>query len=289
MPAQRRQLGLDPGLWELDHTRREQRTQGVPVPLGGRAFDIVEVLAQSAGELVTKDEIIRRVWSGAIVEESTLQVHISAIRKALGPDRGMLKTAFGRGYRLLGAWTIRQEDSSTDPVVLQIVPPTAFATNFPSASFDLIGRTAVVQHLLDLLSAYRVVTLTGPGGIGKSALALQVARTLFPAFGVTLAWSSWPRCPIPIWCRLRSRASSASSSAATRFPPSPSLGPSEETGSSWFSTIASTSSMRRPNCWKRWCAFVRARPWWRPAEDQRRMRLSRPAAGGAIGALGGAI
>ncbi len=167
----------------MDRTRRELRTQGVPIPLGGRAFDIVEVLAQSAGELVTKDEIIRRVWSGAIVEESTLQVHISAIRKALGPDRGMLKTAFGRGYRLLGAWTIRQEGRSADPVVLQIVPPTAFATNFPSASFDLIGRTAAVQHLLDSLSAYRVVTLTGPGGIGKSALALEVARTLFPAFG----------------------------------------------------------------------------------------------------------
>ena len=183
MPAQRRQLGLDPGPWEVDRTRRELRTQGVPVPLGGRAFDIVEVLAQSAGELVTKDEIIRRVWSGAIVEESTLQVHISAIRKALGPDRGMLKTAFGRGYRLLGAWTIRQEGKSADPVALQIVSPTAFATNFPSASFDLIGRTASVQHLLDFLSAYRVVTLTGPGGIGKSALALEVARTLFPAFG----------------------------------------------------------------------------------------------------------
>jgi len=167
----------------VDRTRRELRTQGVPVPLGGRAFDIVEVLAQSAGELVTKDEIIRRVWSGAIVEESTLQVHISAIRKALGPDRGMLKTAFGRGYRLLGAWTIRQEGNSADPVVLQIVPPTAFAANFPSASFDLIGRAAAVQHLLDFLSAYRVVTLTGPGGIGKSALALEVARALFPDFG----------------------------------------------------------------------------------------------------------
>ena len=183
MLAQRRQLDLDPGPWEVDRTRRELRTQGVPVPLGGRAFDIVEVLAQSAGELVTKDEIIRRVWPGAIVEESTLQVHISAIRKALGPDRELLKTAFGRGYRLLGAWTVRQEGISTAPVVLQIVPPTAFATNLPSASFDLIGRTSAVQHLLDFLSTYRVVTLTGPGGIGKSALALEVARTLFPAFG----------------------------------------------------------------------------------------------------------
>jgi non-specific serine/threonine protein kinase len=183
VPAERRPSGSDPGSWEVDRTRRELRTQGIPVPLGGRAFDIVEVLALSAGELVTKDEIISRVWSGAVAEESTLQVHISAIRKALGPDRGMLKTAFGRGYRLLGAWTIRQESKPADPIVLPIVSPTAFATNLPSASFDVIGRTAAVQHLLDFLSAYRVVTLTGPGGIGKSALALEVARTLLSAFG----------------------------------------------------------------------------------------------------------
>src|SRR5258707_15444520 len=56
------------------------------------------------------------------------------------------------------------------------------ATLSRSVRIDLIGRTASVQHLLDFLSAYRVVTLTGPGGIGKSALALEVARTLFPAF-----------------------------------------------------------------------------------------------------------
>src|SRR5271169_5235052 len=166
----------------MDLTRRELRTHGIPVPLGSRAFDIVEVLARSAGELVTKDEIMRQVWSGVVVEESALQVHISAIRKALGPDRGMLKTAFGRGYRLLGAWTIRQEARPAAPVVLQIAPPTASLTNFPSASSDLIGRTSAMRHLQDLLSAYRFVSLTGPGGIGKTALALEVARGLFPTF-----------------------------------------------------------------------------------------------------------
>ncbi len=182
LAAQRRRLDDDPGRWEIDLTRRELRTHGVPVPLGSRAFDIVEVLARSAGELVTKDEIMRGVWPGAIVEESALQVHISAIRKALGPDRGMLKTAYGRGYRLLGAWTIRQEPISAGPAVLQIEPPTAFLTNVPSPSSDLIGRTGAGGHLGDLLSAYRVVTLTGPGGIGKSALALSVARSMFPIF-----------------------------------------------------------------------------------------------------------
>ena len=65
----------------------------------------MEILLRSVNELVTKNDIMSGVWPGAIIGENTLQVHISAIRKALGPDRGLLKTAFGRGYRLLGAWT----------------------------------------------------------------------------------------------------------------------------------------------------------------------------------------
>lgn len=171
--------------WEVDLGRRELRSRGTPVPLGERAFQIVGVLVQSATELVTKDELMGRVWAGAIVEENTLQVHISAIRKALGPDRAMLKTASGRGYRLLGSWAPRQSGPSTDKVVLESPPASVrpFQSNFPIATSDLIGRTATQQHLRDLLSAYRVVTLTGPGGIGKTTLALEVARGLFPTLG----------------------------------------------------------------------------------------------------------
>src|ERR1700676_1019339 len=91
--AQGRQLVHALGEWEVDLARRELRARGVPVPIGGRAFEIIEVLVQSAGELVTKDDLAARVWPGAIIEENALQVHISAIRKALGPDREMLKTA----------------------------------------------------------------------------------------------------------------------------------------------------------------------------------------------------
>jgi predicted ATPase/DNA-binding winged helix-turn-helix (wHTH) protein len=173
------------GEWEVDLARRELRVRGIPVPIGGRAFEIIEVLVQSAGELVTKNDLMGRVWPGAIVEDNTLQFHISAIRKALGPDRGILKTASGRGYRLLGAWKFRQEStSSVDSIDLEPVrsPAEPFQTNLPAAASDLVGRTIAVQHLRDLLSAYRVVTLTGPGGIGKTKLALEVARGLFPSF-----------------------------------------------------------------------------------------------------------
>jgi non-specific serine/threonine protein kinase len=184
VPAQGRQLVYESGEWEVDLARRELRARGVPVPIGSRAFEIVEVLVQSAGELATKNDLMGRVWPGVIVEDNTLQFHISAIRKALGSDRGLLKTVSGRGYRLLGTWTFRQKDISAAPVALRIVPQVAAAnsTNLPSGSSELIGRTSAVRHLQDRLSAYRIVTLTGPGGIGKSALGVEVARSLLTTF-----------------------------------------------------------------------------------------------------------
>jgi predicted ATPase/DNA-binding winged helix-turn-helix (wHTH) protein len=165
---------------EIDLGRRELRVLGSPVPIGGRAFEILEVLARSAGELVTKDELMDSVWPGAVVMENTLQVHAGAVRKALGPYRGLLKTEAGRGYRLLGEWTVRRRDAARPPVGLRQLRATdeLAGTRLPAAITPLIGRSAAQQTLQDLVSAYRVVTVTGPGGIGKTALALEVARAL---------------------------------------------------------------------------------------------------------------
>ena len=171
------------GECEIDLARRELRIRGAPVPLGGRAFEIVEVLAQSSGRLVTKDELISRIWPGAAVLENTLQVHATAIRKALGPYRALLKTEAGRGYRLLGDWAVHRHDFARPPAGLRPVrmPVTTLESNFPT-SVQLVGRVAAIQQLRDLVSAYRVVTLTGPGGIGKTALALEVARSVLDEF-----------------------------------------------------------------------------------------------------------
>ena len=173
---------------EIDLARRELRVRGSPAPIGGRAFEIVEILAQSAGELVTKDELMGRVWPGAIVNDNALHVHISAVRKALGPLRGMLKTDSGRGYRLLGSWSVREQGPETVAPTHDDGPPSAAgirktpATNIPAVATGVIGRSTAIQRLRDLVSAYRVVTLTGPGGIGKTALALEVASGLLGEF-----------------------------------------------------------------------------------------------------------
>jgi predicted ATPase/DNA-binding winged helix-turn-helix (wHTH) protein len=172
------------GECEIDLARLELRILGSPVPVGGRAFEVIEVLAQSAGELVTKDELMNRIWPGAIVTENTLHVHVAAVRKALGAYRSLLKTESRRGYRLLGEWTVRRHDAAKPPVGLRRTQVTGEppATNFPAVVTPLIGRSTAQHRLQDLVSAYRIVTLTGPGGIGKTALALEVARRVVGEF-----------------------------------------------------------------------------------------------------------
>jgi DNA-binding response OmpR family regulator len=77
---------------------RQLLVDGQPIELGSRAFDLLMVLIEAPGTLVTKDDILSRVWPGSVVEENNLQVQISALRKVLGEDREVIKTIHGRGY-----------------------------------------------------------------------------------------------------------------------------------------------------------------------------------------------
>src|ERR1700745_2328667 len=164
MPGQDRRPVYRFGAWEIDLARREMRLNGVPTDVGSRAFEIVEALVQSAGELVDKYDLMNRVWPGAVVEENTLQAQISAIRKVLSPDRGLLKTIAGRGYRLLGDWIVQREDfASAGTPIRELVR--SYVTNLTASPSELIGRKTAEAQLSELLSIYRMVTMTGPGGI----------------------------------------------------------------------------------------------------------------------------
>src|SRR5499433_3184309 len=94
------------GRFRLDLARRQLRRNETPVRLGSRALDILCVLASAEGRIVTKDELMARVWAGVIVEEHNIQVHISALRKAFeedGDGESWIVTIPGRGYRFLGS------------------------------------------------------------------------------------------------------------------------------------------------------------------------------------------
>ena len=179
MPAPTRSWVYRSGEWEIDLARRELRLRGVPTTLGSRAFEVVEVLVQSGGELVDKYDLMNRVWPGAVVEENTLQAQISALRRTFGADRELLKTIAGRGYRLLGDWA-REETIAGRRVTTRAA--SGFIANLPAAANTLVGRTAALTQLSELVSSSRMVTLAGPGGIGKTVLALECARALLAKF-----------------------------------------------------------------------------------------------------------
>src|SRR5215468_327999 len=94
------------GRFRLDLGQRKLAREGKPVQLGSRALDILCVLASAKGEVVSKDELMTRVWPDIVVEENNIQVHISALRRALDDGKGgqthLITTVPGRGYRLVG-------------------------------------------------------------------------------------------------------------------------------------------------------------------------------------------
>jgi DNA-binding winged helix-turn-helix (wHTH) protein len=94
---------LEFGRFRILLRRRQLVADGVPVELGTRAFDLLLVLLEADGSLVTKEELMSRVWPGTVVAEENLKVQIFALRKALGKDRDFIRTEFRRGYRFTAA------------------------------------------------------------------------------------------------------------------------------------------------------------------------------------------
>src|ERR1700761_8825971 len=115
------------GRFRLNVRRRELLADGIAVPIGSRALDILLVLIEARGNLVTKDELLSRVWSGTVVDENTLQFQISSIRKALGEDRDFIKTISGRGYRFVSEITelTGRNDTALAPVAAPQCPPSS--------------------------------------------------------------------------------------------------------------------------------------------------------------------
>src|SRR6202035_2841046 len=98
-PRDDRSVGF--GRYRMYPALRLLLRDGDKIDLGARAFDVLWMLLEAGGKVVSKDELIDKVWAGAVVEENNLQAQMSAIRRALGADRGMIRTEFGLGYRLV--------------------------------------------------------------------------------------------------------------------------------------------------------------------------------------------
>ena len=152
-----------------------------PVRLGSRAFDILTALIERAGEVVGKEELIARAWPATYVEEANLKIQVSALRRALGDGQGdnrYVATVVGRGYNFVAP--IRYEEpprASPSPTIAPAAPH-----NLPFATTRMIGREEIVTTLVTQLSHQRLVTVVGPGGIGKTTVGLAVAERMIGAY-----------------------------------------------------------------------------------------------------------
>ena len=170
------------GRFQVLPHRRELLGDGQPIRLGGRAFDVLIALMEARGSILSKNALMERVWPGRIVEDNNLQTQISSLRDALAADRELIRTVSGRGYQFTGEIKTASAGTETTPgarvTTTAISPP----TNLNEPLSDLIGREDNLAEVLRLVAEHRLVTLTGAGGIGKTRLALALARKLLPQF-----------------------------------------------------------------------------------------------------------
>ena len=168
------------GPFDLSIGERVLRRDGQVLPLGDRALDILTYLADRPGEVIAKQELIDHVWSDVTVEEGSLRVHVAAIRKALGDGQfgnRYIANVKGRGYSFVG--TVAPFAGGTENRNCKFL----HQGRLPVRPITMIGRETVVSEVSGKLRNERFVTLLGPGGIGKTIIALAVGRAAAEEFG----------------------------------------------------------------------------------------------------------
>ncbi len=169
--------------FELDTTARRLLRAGQPVPVGARALDLLQALIEQRHRVVSKTELLDRVWPGLVVEENNPQVQVSNLRKLLGTE--VIATVPGVGYRFT-----RRLDEETHPVRDPVGETHAPAPCTQGSGRTLLGREADITEVLALLQAHPLVTLTGPGGMGKTRLAQALRPLMAERLGPWVPWVS---------------------------------------------------------------------------------------------------
>ncbi|MEQ1954035.1 winged helix-turn-helix domain-containing protein [Mesorhizobium yinganensis] len=152
--------------------------EGLPVRIGGRALDILTLLARRSGQVVGKTELLGFCWPSTFVHESNLKVNIAALRRVLsdGSAEPYIATVAGRGYRFTASVEVEQVEVSTPARIVSTQAKPLLKRP------KVIGRSDDIERLVQKLAAARCVTIVGPGGVGKTTIALAVAHQVLAKY-----------------------------------------------------------------------------------------------------------
>lgn len=169
-----------------------------PLRLSRRAMDILLILLEHAGNVVSKQQLIARVWPNSVVEDINLRVHMAALRKALGDGQAgqrYIVTVAQRGYSFVAPHSLEQAGQPPAPAA-----SAPSRHNLPVRRTRMIGRQTLVDNLMEQLPLQRFITLIGPGGIGKTTVALRVAEQMIGRYrdGIRLLDLAPINCPLMI-------------------------------------------------------------------------------------------
>ncbi len=128
------------GRFRLLPHRRELLADAEPIKLGGRAFDLLMALIETPGAIVSKDDLMARVWPDRVVAENNLQTQILALRQAFGAERDLIQTVAGRGYQFTGKIHSVSPELGKRIAAEEPIEAVAPRTNLPQRVYDLIGR-----------------------------------------------------------------------------------------------------------------------------------------------------
>ncbi|MEM6387902.1 MAG: winged helix-turn-helix domain-containing protein [Pseudomonadota bacterium] len=161
--------------FEVDLSLRELRENGTGRAIEPKAFDLLVLLVENSDRVVPKEELVERVWDGRFITDSAVSTAVKAVRQAIGDDgrtQRFIRTVHGHGFRFVGE---AAESSSAHNAPLQPAKVATPPHNLRARRRPLFGREAEAKRIKDQLASGDIVSIVGPGGAGKSALATKVA------------------------------------------------------------------------------------------------------------------
>ncbi|WP_298563089.1 winged helix-turn-helix domain-containing protein [uncultured Aliiroseovarius sp.] len=177
------------GDFELDIDRREIRLFGDAVPVEPKVFDLLHFMVQNKDRVLSKDELVEEVWQGRFISDSAVSSAIKFARKVVGDngkEQHTIKTVFGKGFRFVKEVRLSDETAQdSHAAVTEVVTPEIgqqAPTNIIRSLTPLDGREDETEKLIGLISERPLVSIVGPGGVGKSALAQEVGRRAIDRF-----------------------------------------------------------------------------------------------------------